>query len=920
MRPLGSAVTESFGRVARLVCLASAATMLAFGSAASSTITSQLIVRFAPGTITGEVSSEDLPVTALTADSSLTAALQSLGVVSGRRVFPGYTLADSTRQLDSGEIVQMPDLTQVMLLTLQTPSEATAANQSLSENAKVLHSEPNMLLDADLIPYDPAFANLQRYAWDDNYGVNTNATIAWGITTGSSSVRIGIIDNGVNHLHDDLGGGFGIKVIDGYNYRDNSAAPSHLLDYMGHGSLIAGIIGALTSNTKAGSYVGMAGLVGGWGYNADTGTGSTGGSLLSFVIGESPTSVYEDLASGVRAIVEASDPARYHCSIVNCSWGQVSYSYALDLAVSIAARMNCVVVASKNDHQSPATNDLYYPVDEPDNWLLSVGTCNLDGTRRNYSGFGNGIDLVTPGTDIAGLSNASASLISVGSGTSFSAPQVAGAAALILSQVPGMHRDDVEGILTSAANDIPPTGEDEDTGAGALNIGRALLLTVPPNGLLHRSDFGRTSTASVSDAYNQLFNDIGVQFVRRYDIRKVVALPTGFTATPYVWGRGVNATVGWRRTAGNETNFQTGFCDVTSISNTTAELRTYVYNRINLNTGASTGDWYPVAPDNVHWEYTVLGEYPQVTAVASGPTSLGFQAVGTWIATGGGGDGAFTYEWRYRATSNDPWSAVQGTAISYTRTMSNSSFQVQLRVSSAGMYAYSVVDVAYTGDSVAPGQVGNLYATNIGETSIRLNWTSPGDDGGSGTATAYDLRYSTATITAGNFASATPVSPQPTPGSGGSAAQYTFTGRDPCLMYNFALRARDEVSNWSAMSNVTVAGVSATTSCGGGGDEDPPIVHGAGRDGRTRTAFRATDGAVRLRVLLGPGQSPIQLRIYNVLGKLVRTVESGEVSPGWHDFEWRLEDNGGGRISPGVYFASLDVSGMRRVSRLVLLP
>ena len=59
---------------------------------------------------------------------------------------------------------------------------------------------------------------------------------------------------------------------------------------------------------------------------------------------------------------------------------------------------------------------------------------------------------------------------------------------------------------------------------------------------------------------------------------------------------------------------------------------------------------------------------------------------------------------------------------------------------------------------------------------MALSWTAPGDDGATGTATTYDVRYSTSTITAGNWASATQATGEPAPSVAGSAETFTVTG------------------------------------------------------------------------------------------------------------------------------------------------
>jgi phosphodiesterase/alkaline phosphatase D-like protein len=91
--------------------------------------------------------------------------------------------------------------------------------------------------------------------------------------------------------------------------------------------------------------------------------------------------------------------------------------------------------------------------------------------------------------------------------------------------------------------------------------------------------------------------------------------------------------------------------------------------------------------------------------------------------------------------------------------------------------------------------------------SVRLTWTATGDDSLSGTAAQYDLRYSTSTITAANFASATRATGLPTPGAPGAAESFTVTGLQPSTLYWFALKAGDDAGNWSLISNV----ISVTT-------------------------------------------------------------------------------------------------------------
>jgi hypothetical protein len=107
-----------------------------------------------------------------------------------------------------------------------------------------------------------------------------------------------------------------------------------------------------------------------------------------------------------------------------------------------------------------------------------------------------------------------------------------------------------------------------------------------------------------------------------------------------------------------------------------------------------------------------------------------------------------------------------------------------------------------TGDLIAPGTVADLSVTGTTATSVSVRWTAPGDDGTTGTATSYDVRYSTTAITSSNWATATQASGEPTPGAAGTIQNFTISGLAGSRTYYVAVRAMDEVGNIAALSNV----------------------------------------------------------------------------------------------------------------------
>lgn len=107
-----------------------------------------------------------------------------------------------------------------------------------------------------------------------------------------------------------------------------------------------------------------------------------------------------------------------------------------------------------------------------------------------------------------------------------------------------------------------------------------------------------------------------------------------------------------------------------------------------------------------------------------------------------------------------------------------------------------------SGDFTAPAAINNLAITDSTFTSLTLSWTSPGDDNSTGTATSYDIRYSTSSITSANFSSAIQVEGEPTPSIAGTTQSIEITGLNYNTVYYFAIKTSDEVPNTSTISNI----------------------------------------------------------------------------------------------------------------------
>jgi phosphodiesterase/alkaline phosphatase D-like protein len=117
-------------------------------------------------------------------------------------------------------------------------------------------------------------------------------------------------------------------------------------------------------------------------------------------------------------------------------------------------------------------------------------------------------------------------------------------------------------------------------------------------------------------------------------------------------------------------------------------------------------------------------------------------------------------------------------------------------------------------DVVRPYAISNVSVTSVTDTTANLSWTATGDDSLTGTATRYDIRYSTSPITAGNFASATAAASPPTPTAAGTTQTFTVRGLSRQRAYYFAMKAIDDASNASDISNVANASTTDTMAPG----------------------------------------------------------------------------------------------------------
>ena len=112
------------------------------------------------------------------------------------------------------------------------------------------------------------------------------------------------------------------------------------------------------------------------------------------------------------------------------------------------------------------------------------------------------------------------------------------------------------------------------------------------------------------------------------------------------------------------------------------------------------------------------------------------------------------------------------------------------------------IQTLFGSDNIAPSTITNFVASNATSSSTTLSWIAPGDDGSTGTATSYDIRYSTSYITGDNWASTTQVTGEPTPKIAGSSETFLVSGLTAITQYYFAVKTADETPNLSGISNI----------------------------------------------------------------------------------------------------------------------
>jgi subtilisin family serine protease len=362
------------------------------------------------------------------------------------------------KKLRDGHTVEFPDMSQIFLLEFPKDADVNSVVEEYKKDPSVEFAEPNYIMHI-FTPDDPFYISGEGSADNDpnQWGLYKiwltsieAGNTGWNISTGESTVKVAVIDTGVNYIHEDLK--TRVDSLEGYDFVNGDSDP---MDDHGHGSHVSGIIGADTNNGK-----GVAGVD--WHCRIIP--------IKSFDAGGSGSN--SNIVSGlIWAVSKEAD-------VINMSFGGYVNSSAVAAAISYAATSDAVLVAAAGNentssHSYPASYD----------HVLSVAATDSNDRKASYSNFGSTIDISAPGGDGSAFDYVHWILSTYRhvtsdndytwlAGTSMAAPFVSGLAALIRAKFPGLTSEAAAQKIIDYSDNIDAynPGYEKKLGRGRINV------------------------------------------------------------------------------------------------------------------------------------------------------------------------------------------------------------------------------------------------------------------------------------------------------------------------------------------------------------------------------------------------------------------------------------------------------------------
>ena len=293
---------------------------------------------------------------------------------------------------------------------------------------------------------------------------------AWRTQTGSKAITVAVIDTGGDYRHPDLAANtwrnqgeiFGngrdddrngfVDDVHGYDFVNRDGDP---MDDQGHGTHVAGTIGAVGNNNR--------GVVG---VNQNV-------SLMHLKFLDS-----QGNGSTINAIRSVDYATRMGADVINASFGGGGYSQAMFGALSRANNAGVLFVAAAGNEGNNNDFRPSFPANYDLPNVISVAATDHRDRLAGFSNFGrNSVDIGAPGVNI--LSTLPGNRYDSFSGTSMAAPHVAGAAALLLAENSNQTPNQVKNLLMRTADPVTSLQGRTVTG-GRLNVNRALSQITTP--------------------------------------------------------------------------------------------------------------------------------------------------------------------------------------------------------------------------------------------------------------------------------------------------------------------------------------------------------------------------------------------------------------------------------------------------------
>jgi membrane-anchored mycosin MYCP len=299
-------------------------------------------------------------------------------------------------------------------------------------------------------PYTETSESLSQTPWAQNV---LDFNKVWPLTMGSPKITVAVVDSGVSYS-DQLNGRLDAIDLTG----------TGLNDCVGHGTMVAGIIGAADQQSAGNPFAGVAPDV----------------NILSVKVTDSEDVNNQPTISSQAILADGiSDAVKLHASVINVSiQAPGPPDSQLQNAMTLALDQNVVVVAAAgNDGVVNGVNEVgpYWPASDSATYpnVLSVGATEQDGSLAFFSDTRTPVDVTAPGDAVTSIVPGGG--FYVYNGTSFAAPFVAGVAALIRAEYPSLTAAQVVARIEDTADG----GDGPGTGYGLVNPLQAVTAALP---------------------------------------------------------------------------------------------------------------------------------------------------------------------------------------------------------------------------------------------------------------------------------------------------------------------------------------------------------------------------------------------------------------------------------------------------------